>query len=369
MKIIISISIIILLITFFVIIVVRLINKENSNDLIAQPTQSFLPTPSKEQLAVKGSIPYWDQDNAFESFQKNVQAFNYINLFWYFLTNNGEIKKYDYAIEDQNLIAIAHANNVKVMAVITNLPEIEGSTWDSKRVENVIKNSTTRKKHILDITDKLESLNFDGVNIDYESLDSSQKDNFTFFIKELTSILHEKNKIVSVSLHPKREGMKKNEDIGAFQDWIALATVTDQLNIMAYGEHWDEGNAGPIASYNWVKNIIEYTQKLNLPPEKLFLGIPLYGYDWNKDNDDKAKGLTFIDVENLRKNYDTKEKWDNNFRSPYFFYDDGDTHEVWFENARSINEKIQLAKQAGFKGITFWRLGGEDSAVWENWQF
>lgn len=355
-KILISIFIIILLIAFFAIMMIGSINKKNPKEPINQPVQSSSPTPIKQQLIVKGSIPYWDQDNAFESFQKNVKDFNYINLFWYFLTNSGEIKKYEYANEDKDIIDFAHLNNVKTIAVITNLPEIEGSTWDSKRVERVIQDRTVREEHILDIADKLESLNFDGVNIDYEEVNSSQKENFTFFIKELADVLHKKGKIVAVSLHP----------FPSFQDWQALAEYSDQLSIMAYNEHWDQSDAGPIASFGWVKKIIDYAQKLNIQSEKLFLGIPLYGYDWNKDNNDKAKGLTFADVERLLKDFYVEEKWDNNSRSPYFFYEDdnGDTHEVWFENARSIKEKIQLAKQAGFKGITFWRLGGEDPEIW-----
>lgn len=348
---------IILLISFFMIMISGSISKKNSKEPITQPTQPLSSAPKKEPLIVKGSIPYWDQDNAFESFQKNVQAFDYINLFWYFLTNDGMIQKYAYANEDKNIIDFAHANNVKVMAVITNLPETEGATWDSKRVERVINNRVKREKHISDILTKLELLNFDGVNIDYEEVDPSQKDNFSLFIKELADALHKKRKRIAVSLHP---------DINTFQDWQALAEYSDQLSIMAYNEHWDESNAGPIASYNWVKKIIEYTQKLNLRSEKLFLGIPLYGYDWNKDDNSKAKGLTFSDVTLLIKDFDAKEKWDNNSRSPYFFYQDenGDRHEVWFENAKSFKEKIQLAKQAGFKGITFWRLGGEDPEIW-----
>ena len=62
----------------------------------------------------------------------------------------------------------------------------------------------------------------------------------------------------------------------------------------------------------------------------------------------------------LQKN--KSEEFDDNSKSPFFTYDD---HEVWFENARSILAKAQLARNAGFSGITFWRLGGEDPEVWK----
>src|SRR3989344_599203 len=69
---------------------------------------AYSPNPNAH-LQVKGSIPYWDQENAFNSVLKNPQAFNYLNLFWYFLTNEGDIKKYQYATENTKIIDFAHS--------------------------------------------------------------------------------------------------------------------------------------------------------------------------------------------------------------------------------------------------------------------
>lgn len=318
---------------------------------------------TRKPLKIKSTIPYWDQNSAFSSFKENVNSFDYVNLFWYYIKSDGEIAMYEYALEDKSIIEFAHQNNIKVFAVITNLPEEEGTSWDSERVENVINDYSSRKKHIDDISEKLKSLDFDGVNIDYEEVNRSQKNKFTLFIGELSDALHKKGKTVSVSLHYKAE--ESNEENGAFQDWKALSQSADQLTIMAYGKHWDEGNAGPVAPLDWVEKIIAYTQKLNLPQEKLFLGIPLYGYDWNKNDDEKAKGLTFYDVKNLLDNFGAEEKWDSQARSPYFYYENEGTHEVWFENAKSIEEKISLASKAKFGGVSFWRLGEEDPMIWD----
>ncbi|EKD64501.1 MAG: glycoside hydrolase family protein [uncultured bacterium] len=345
----------------------------NRNIFVEGPQQTIMPSeyqePIKEQfesrLEVKGSIPYWDQDRAFSSVENYIGTFDYINMFWYYLGDKGTVEKYRSANEDRNIIEFARTNNIKSLAVITNLPDREGSTWDSELVENAIADKNVRDRHIANIFDKIEEVGFDGVTIDYESVEKSQRENFSLFIGELSAVLHKSGKIVAVALHPKTSDSGNGN--GAFQDWEALGQRADHLNIMAYGEHWDEGSAGPIASVSWVRRVVGYVKSLSIPSQKIFLGIPLYGYDWNKDDDSGAVGLTHNEVEQLLIENDEDIEWNEEFRSPYFFYkNDNETHEVWFENADSVLEKMKVARKANFAGVTFWRLGGEDQKIWES---
>lgn len=332
-------------------------------------------TIKRDPLKIRAAIPYWDQENAYSSFEENVDKIDYVSLFWYYMDSKGNVIKYKDANEDRDIINFAHANNVKVIAVITNLPETEGSDWDAKRVERVIGDKSLRRTHIQNISKKLDDLNFDGVSIDYEEIyDTKQKDNFTLFIKELSEELHKKDEIVEVALHPKSAEAKPSESNGSqSQDWKQLAKYSDHLYIMAYGEHWDGSSPGPIASSPWVEKIIDYTKKLNLDTKKMYLGIPMYGEKWknssgdNKDHTSTSEGLTYTDIKTLIAEHDIQDiEWSNKAKSPHFYYEDeDDSYEVWFEDARSIKEKALLAYNAGFSGITFWRLGGEDERVWE----
>jgi len=318
---------------------------------------------SRSSLKIRGAIPYWDQDNAFTSFKNNLNAFTYISVFWYYLDDVGNIETYQYAREDKSIIDFAHTHNVRVISTITNLPD--SGNWDSKeRVEQVIDDSSKRAKHIRDIVALTEKFNFDGILIDYEEVSASHKDAFSHFIAELAGALHQKGKLLAVSLHPKRQ--KADNAIGAFQDWQALANSSDQLSIMSYDQHYDTSDPGPIASIGWLRKIIAYAQSSHIPMQKFFLGLSPDGYDWNKDNDQAAQGVTYDDIQKLLQEHRIKETWDETASAPYFLYEqNGDKHEVWFENARSIDEKIILAKDAGFGGVTFWRLGKEDQSIWK----
>ena len=318
-------------------------------------------------LQVKGAIPYWDQERAVSSFEENIEKINTISLFWYHIGADSDILKYDDAEEDESIIDHAHDKDVKVLAVITNLSDYTGAEWDSDRVREIITDDEKRANHIEDIVELVEDKNFDGVNIDYEELDEDLEDEFSLFIEELSEKMDAKDKIVGVALHPKSGEDLPQEDNGSrAQDWKELARYADELYLMTYGEHWDNSAAGPIASLGWVEKKLIYLQSLGVPLEKFYLGIPLYGEDWNKDKEELGMGLTYTDVQNILDEYDPDVKWDDKQKSPYFFYEkEGDTHEVWFEDARSVGEKIKLANKAGLGGVTFWRLGGEDSDIWK----
>lgn len=324
------------------------------------------PTPKiTEKFLIRGSIAYWDQAQGVASFEKNVSSINYISLFWYYLTSDGRIQKYQYAMIDNSVIEFAHQNNSKVLVTITNLPET--GDWDSDRVKRLISSPEQRSKHIGDIVALVDSQSFDGVSIDYESLDVSQKNNFSQFIKELYFSLHNQGKIVSVSLHPKTGEGKPSEDNGSrAQDWKELAKYADQLFLMTYDQHWDTSEAGAVASLQWIKNVVNYAIQLNLPQNKIFLGVPLYGYDWNKDTNDAATGLSYQDTEKLIQIYNPKVIYDKTLASPHFSYiNNGDKHEVWFEDVKSVKAKLDTVVSDNLAGVAFWRLGEEDPQIWK----
>ena len=317
-------------------------------------------------LMIRGSIPYWEQEKAYLSFSQNAARFDYISLYWYYLEKDGQVKKYRGAKEDLNIMKLAHDNNVKAGAIVTNLLDDEDLGWNSARVETWIKNDEVIEAHAEAIVEKIKSTGFDGVILDYELVDKSQKDNFSKFVKELSLQMHQENKFVTMALHPKTGQNKKGEAIGQFQDWKEISKYADQLSIMGYSEHGDEDEAGPIASVGWVESIINYALSLDIPPEKLFLGIPLYGYRWQIGSDENTEGLTFTQIQKIIAANQIEVQWDESAKSPYFEYDKGgNTYVVWFENSQSVFEKMSLADKKGLGGVNFWRLGDEDPQIWQ----
>src|SRR3990167_8296425 len=151
---------------------------------------------SKYEPKVIGWIPYWDQTSATNSFKKNASKIDYVSVFWYRIDENGNLGSYKGAVEDKSIIEFAHKNGVLVLALVANLNETGDGTWDFQRVDKVISTKQARSKHIKDLIELVEKNNFDGIDIDYESLKTSQKEDFAQFIKELSEQLHLRNKIL-----------------------------------------------------------------------------------------------------------------------------------------------------------------------------
>lgn len=310
-------------------------------------------------------VPYWDQEAALNSVTAHSNAFDYVGLFWFALNKNGQIEVYPYAKADSKIVSDLQQRGIKVLMVIANLPtENEGGDWDHERVRLVLGSRDARKSHINDILRVVNQYGFDGVNIDYEALKADQKQDFTLFIRDLARQLHRQDKLLGVSLHPKpRENDPQFSNGSQAQDWRLLGRYADQLYLMNYEQHWASSPPGPAASLPWVRSITAYAAR-KIPRNKLYAGIPLYGYDWPQG--ESAKGLTYTDVQQLQATYQIEPQWDADEGSWHFTYRDeeGQAHDVWYEDARSFQAKKDLYEQMGIVHLAFWRLGNEDGKAW-----
>ena len=322
------------------------------------------------QSRVLGWIPGWDQERAFQSFERNVKSFDDVALFWYFLDQSGHVRKYKTAVEDKRIIEFAQQNGVKVFALVANLTDDDGvEKWDRERVRRVLASEAARGKHVGDLVGLATSKGFDGINIDYESLADEDRELFSTFINELAAALHAEGKQLAVAIHPKAtDGPDAPANGSRAQDWAALYPVVDQMHFMTYGEHTSGDERGPIASLRWIEKIVRYaTVDAGVPATKIWLGVPLYAESFREasQNDSEAEDLTYTDVLNLAKRQDIEPVRDATAGASFIIDGRGDDKRtIWFENAWSVERKLELAEKYGICNVAFWRLGGEDDGVW-----
>jgi len=128
---------------------------------------------------------------------------------------------------------------------------------------------------------------------------------------------------------------------------------------MAYDEHCESTEPGPVASLSWVASVVRFAQT-RVPKSKLWLGVGLYGYTWHRNG--RGIGITGQQAQEIAERSGVKILWDDKAKVP--FYRTGDLV-VYFEDARSIAHKVELAQRAAWRGVAFWRLGQERPEVWE----
>jgi spore germination protein len=143
-------------------------------------------------------------------------------------------------------------------------------------------------------------------------------------------------------------------------DYAALGAAADGCLLMTYEWGYAYGEPMAVAPLPSVREVLDYAVT-EIPPEKLFLGVPNYGYDWPLPfvrGATRARSLSNQEAIRLALAYGAAISYDESAASPHFFYSDGagTAHTVWFEDARSLAAKLSLAAEYGLAGVGFWNL-------------
>ena len=117
-----------------------------------------------------------------------------------------------------------------------------------------------------------------------------------------------------------------------------------------------------------VRQVVEYALT-EIPAQKIWLGVPNYGYDWPLpfvQGQTRATSISSQQAVALARQYGVEIQYDSWAQSPWFRYTDerGTMHEVWFEDARSIQAKLALIPEYRLTGAGYWNLMREFPQNW-----
>lgn len=316
------------------------------------------PTALAKEYNVSAWLPSWEAEEAFQSFKDNADTINTISPFWYHLNDDGTLAPPKDG-ENQELINFAKDNNIPIIPTISN-------SFSGERVSGIINDPEIKKQSIYNIVNLVRKFDYDGIDIDYEGLYSSDKEAFTAFIKDLREELNHYDKKLTIAIQAKSyPTLEKFGDRG--QDWKQLSQYVDEFRIMTYDYGWSGSVPRPVAPYYWVEEVVQYAVD-NVPREKIYVGIPFYGYGWS---DDFFSSYTYATIQLIIEKYGVDFQYDPKTKTNKLFYvsefDDRDPkvpHEVWFENHVSIKPKLELVEKYDLGGIAIWRLGKEDAQNW-----
>lgn len=306
-----------------------------------------------------GYVPYWDQRRGFATVQATPGLFDQVSPVWYSLEPTGEIVLADpeHTRVDRRTVRSWQEQGIKVIPTVTNLRDDE---WQPDLVPAMLNDPTAASRHIEALVGLAVGEGYDGIDIDYEHLRARDREPLSDFLGKLGAALRAEGKLLTVAVHPK-DSEEGDDERNAAQDYRAIGEAADQVRVMAYDYSWEESPPGPVAPLAWVADIVAWTLT-QVPAHKVVLGIVLLGYDWAG-----GQGST-VDYEQARaaaRAYGATVHRSSD-GSPWFTYQDafGTRHEVWFEDAVSVRAKLDLVPANRLGGAFFWRLGGEDPAVW-----
>ncbi|MCG2462939.1 hypothetical protein K8352_19405, partial [Flavobacteriaceae bacterium F89] len=232
-------------------------------------------------------------------------------------------------------ITAAHRHNVKV------LYSIGGGSYQAQY--HALLKKGKRKKLIKDLVSKVTKYNADGIDVDLESgyaFGPDMDPNYANFVIELSKALKSHDKLITSAL-PSRPGNTVTQE--------ALAQF-DFINIMSYDHTgpWRTDRPGHHSSYADAMDDLDYYRNtLNIPKEKLVLGVPFYGYGFGPGLRDPVITLNYYDIISTYAGAEWVDHW--HLPNGYIMY---------YNGIPTIQNKTELAKkEAG--GIMIWQILGD----------
>ena len=295
-----------------------------------------------------------------ETLSRTLPFLSFLTPFTYGFTADGAL----ISPEDSRLVSKALEYGTVPVMMISSLND--RGRFDNTLTSLLLNDEELQETLLENIVSNMNILGYRALDIDFEYIFPEERDKFTAFVAKAKKRLMPYGYKVWVALAPKTSSEQSGLLYEA-HDYKALGEIADKVLLMTYEWGYSRGPALPVSPLDKVREVAEYAVS-QIAPDKIFLGLPNYGYDFTVPFDkDGPPARTISNEQAIRLAIDTGSeiKFDENSQTPYFTYvRDGKSHEVHFEDARSVMAKLALANELGLYGIGVWNVMNFFPQLW-----
>jgi len=266
-------------------------------------------------------------------------------------------------IDDARLIASAYRQNVAPMMVITNTRPTGG--FDTELSNTLLNNMQVQETLLDNIADTLNEKDYYGLNIDFEYISPNNREAYNAFLERVVRRFRPLGYVLATAVAPKTEVGQ----IGLLyeaHDYAAHGRLMDYVIIMTYEWGYMYGPPMAVSPVNQVEAVIKYAVSA-IPSEKILMGMPNYGYIWTLpyQRGTAATNISNVSAVRIAAENGTNIEFDLKSQAPFFrYYTDGIQHEVWFQDARSVQAQLKLVDKYDLGGISYWLINTYFSQGW-----
>lgn len=315
---------------------------------------------AEEKAKIEGPISLaWDYYSEYVSAPTRtgkITGVNVVSPSFFYMTKYSTTNIYE-NVGNEGIAYVnwAHGNGYQVWPMFTNsnMSETSKMLSDYKSRENVINQ----------IIKYIKQYNLDGINIDFEGMYETDKDNFSRFLIEIRPRLNEIGAVLSVDV----TAPDGAPEWSLCYDRYTIGKVADYVMFMAYDQYGLSAiKAGTTAGHNWVEaNVKKFLGQEEVKAEKIILGIPFYTRVWKENNGNVTSNVVNIgNVNNVIPSNATKT-WDEDLQQYYVEYKKGGaTYKIWVEDEKSIEAKLDLVSKYNLGGAAYWEYDRATNSIW-----
>jgi spore germination protein len=272
--------------------------------------------------------------------------------FTYGFTVGGEI----IPLDDEELISAAKSIGTGALMHLSTLTE--NGTFSSERAAALFADPAAMDTLARNVLSVIQEKGYSGLDIDFEFIPVDTAAAYAEFIAMLRERLSPYGYTVIAALAPKTSDTQKGV-LYEGHNYSLIGNAADAVLLMTYEWGYTYGPPMAVAPISAVRSVLDYAVQV-IPREKIFMGLPNYAYDWvlpYKQGYSRATSIGNDEAVDIARRFGAEIKFDETAQTPYFsYYDGGIQHEVWFEDARSMNAKFGLIKEYGFAGGGYWNI-------------
>ncbi|MCM1133966.1 MAG: glycosyl hydrolase family 18 protein [Clostridium sp.] len=277
-----------------------------------------------------------------------------LSVFSYGFTTEGEL--IPPTLDDSFMI---HSTlSAGVNPVLTLTPFGPDGNFNNHLITTVVNSEEAKSNLFSRLLATLQEKGFQGLDIDFEYILPEDRIPFANFVADAKSFLGPYGYHVSVALAPKTSDGQAGL-LYEGKDYGLLGAAADSVLLMTYEWGYTYGPPMAVAPVNKVRQVVDYAVT-RIPPEKIDLGIPNYGYDWTLpyvQGSSRARTIGNLEAVQIAIDNSATIQFDETAMSPFFQYEkDGQLHEVWFEDVRSYKEKFSLLPEYSLRGMGYWQI-------------
>ena len=249
------------------------------------------------------------------------------------------------------------AGEVGAGAVLVLTSTDEDGNFSSQRAAQLFRDRVLQTQVLDSLLQVLIEKGYVGLDADFEYIPETDRDAFFAFLDNARERLHQYGFFLQVDLAPKTYAQQPGL-LYVAHDYAVIGSIADTVLLMTYEWGYAYGPPMAIAPLPQVEAVVRYAVT-EIPTWKIQLGIPNYGYDWTLPYEPGRRAVTLGNEEAVRlaAQVGAEIQFDPVSQAPTFQYQTAGTiHQVWFEDARSVQAKFDLIERNQLVGGTYWNL-------------
>ena len=292
-----------------------------------------------------------------QELKTNAHMIDIVSPMWFDATDQGTIEAAKGCSGPYTeYVNFCHTHAIQLMPIVRNFSP-----------HALLTNPTALKACAAETAALVTREGFDGIVMDIEQMQPEMQPALVDLMRDLYPRLHQQGRRLCIAVNARAWGK---------WDYVNLALNSDWLYVMFYDYTgpWNKALVGPTAPIQWTEHTADIQRDLQrilatgTPPDKLLFGVPLYGNDFTLNPTGGALSIKTLYVDELlqlKQAQRADRRWDDAKKCPNFEYEDTRhaAHQVWYEDAESYSNKLQVACQNHLGGIAIWAVRNAASSV------